>query len=280
VVATVEAGHSGHDHKTGHIDDDLAAETTGATDPVKLRLEETGVLAEFRSLQSSSAARALHEAAEESNAGLLVVGASRRSAVGRAVAGSTGVRLLHGAPCPVALAPRDWKPGGGLKTVGVAYVDSDEGREALRAAHLLAGRAGATLKVFTVIKITPSTHLEAQGQQASWEPEVRDMTDVEGSHRLAAEAHVRAVVAELGGDVAVEAEAFTGHPAEEIVRLSAVVDLMVVGSRGYGPRRAVLLGSVSRRLMEESASPALVLPRGVEGAVESLLAASAAQSSG
>ena len=44
------------------------------------------------------------------------------------------------------------------------------------------------------------------------------------------------------------------------------------GRRGYGPRRAVLLGSVSRHLMDEAASPAIVLPRGVEGAFESLLA--------
>jgi nucleotide-binding universal stress UspA family protein len=272
IVVTVEGGHRRHDHKTGHIDDDLAAEGAGAAGPVESRLKDAGVAAEFRCLQSTSAARALHEAAEESGAALLVVGGSRRSAVGRAVVGSTGVRLLYGAPCPVGVAPRGWKPKGGLETVGVAYVDSDEGREALRSAHALAGRAGGKLKVFTVVKTTPSTHLETDARQASWQHERKDMIDVEGGHLVMAEEHLRDVIADLGGDV--EAEAFNGHPADEIVRLSGLVDLMVVGSRGYGPRRAVLLGSVSRRLMDEAASPTIVLPRGVEGALEPLLSES------
>ncbi len=275
IVATVDGGHHRtHDHRTGHIDEDLITDADPAMESVETRLKEAGVEPEFRRLQSTSAARALHEAAEESSAALLVVGASRRSAVGRAVAGSTGVRLLHGAPCAVAVAPRDWRPKGRLDTVGVAYVDSDEGREALRSAHLLARLAGAKLKVFTVVKITASTHLEADARQGSWEPEVKDMGDVEGGHVIAAEKHLREVVAELGDGVAVDAEAFIGHPAEEAVRLSGLVDLMVVGSRGYGPRRAVLLGSVSRHLMEEAASPTIVLPRGVEGSLESLLAES------
>jgi nucleotide-binding universal stress UspA family protein len=275
IVATVDAGHHArHDHRTGHIDDDLVADSATAVESVEARLKDAGVAVECRRLQSSSAARALHEAAEESGAALLVVGASRRSAAGRAVVGSTGVRLLHGAPCAVAVAPRDWTPKERLDTIGVAYVDSDEGREALRSAHALAGRAGAKLKVFTVVKTTASTHLETDARQASWEHERKDMIDVEGGHLVVAEEHLRDVIADLGGDVAVEAEAFNGHPADEIVRLSGLVDLMVVGSRGYGPRRAVLLGSVSRRLMDEAASPTLVLPRGVEGALESLLAES------
>jgi len=273
IVATVEgAHHRGHDPRTGHVDEDLVADAASGLEPVEAKLKDAGVTCEFRRLQSTSAARALHEAAEELGAALLVVGASRRSAVGRAAVGSTGVRLLHGAPCAVAVAPHDWAPKGHLDTVGVAYVDSDEGRAALSSAHLLASRAGAKLKVFTVVKITPSTHLEADAYQASWEHEVKDMTDVEGGHLIAAEKHLRELVAGLGGDVPADAEAFTGQPAEELVRLSGLVDLMVVGSRGYGPRRAVLLGGVSRRLMDEAASPTIVLPRGVEGGLRSLLA--------
>jgi nucleotide-binding universal stress UspA family protein len=97
------------------------------------------------------------------------------------------------------------------------------------------------------------------------------MSDVAGEHVILAEQHLREVVATLGGDVVVETDAFIGHPAEELVHMSEFVDLMVVGSRGYGPRRAVLLGSVSRHLMNEAACPVIVLPRGVEGAFESLL---------
>jgi hypothetical protein len=36
----------------------------------------------------------------------------------------------------------------------------------------------------------------------------------------------------------------------------------VVGSRGWGPVRRILLGSTSARLMREAHCPVLVLPRG------------------
>jgi nucleotide-binding universal stress UspA family protein len=99
----------------------------------------------------------------------------------------------------------------------------------------------------------------------------RDLVDVEGEHRLEAESQLRDVVAELEGDVPVEAEALVGDPAEVLRDFSKGLDLLVVGSRGYGPLRAVLLGSVSRRLMTEAHCPVIVVPRGVEAALEALL---------
>jgi hypothetical protein len=39
---------------------------------------------------------------------------------------------------------------------------------------------------------------------------------------------------------------------------------MFTGSRGYGPRRAVLLGSVTHGLLESAACPVVVLPRGAD----------------
>ena len=270
IVATVEAvHHQRHDHKTGHVDDDLGSDGAPA-DSLDEKLSAAGVAVERRRLEGTSAARALHEAAEDLDAAMLVVGSSKRSAVGRTVAGSTAVRLLHGAPCAVAVVPRGWEPKDRLATVGVAYVDTDEGRAALQSAYALARSAGARLKVFTVIKVRARDHLEADARQGAWQMEAKDMTGVEGDHVLAAENHLRAVVAEIGADIEVDTEAFIGHPAEEIPRLSATVDLMVVGSRGYGPRRAVLLGSVSRHLMEQAQCPAIVLPRGMrlEGLAE------------
>ena len=45
-------------------------------------------------------------------------------------------------------------------------------------------------------------------------------------------------------------------------RASGELDLLVVGSRGYGPLRAVLLGSVSSALVRSAQSPLVVVPRG------------------
>jgi nucleotide-binding universal stress UspA family protein len=53
-----------------------------------------------------------------------------------------------------------------------------------------------------------------------------------------------------------------GMPAHAIAEAAADFDLLVVGSRGYGPLRRTLLGSVSAKLMRSTPCAALVLPRG------------------
>jgi nucleotide-binding universal stress UspA family protein len=63
-----------------------------------------------------------------------------------------------------------------------------------------------------------------------------------------------------------------GDPAEQLAERSAGVDLMVVGSRGYGPLHSVLVGGVSGRLMRTAHCPTIVVPRGIESALETLFA--------
>jgi nucleotide-binding universal stress UspA family protein len=82
---------------------------------------------------------------------------------------------------------------------------------------------------------------------------------------------VRETVATLGDDVEVEVDAFLEDPADSLIRVSEHLDLLVCGSRGYGPLRAVLLGGVSRRVAAEASCPVIVLPRGVESSLEALL---------
>ena len=53
-----------------------------------------------------------------------------------------------------------------------------------------------------------------------------------------------------------------------------------MGSRGLGPKRAVLLGSVSRRVAERSACPVVILPRGATEKTEALLADAEAHAAG
>jgi len=56
-----------------------------------------------------------------------------------------------------------------------------------------------------------------------------------------------------------------------LVERSAGLDLLVCGSRGYGPVRTVLLGSVSHALAHHARCPLMVLPRGSERRLERLL---------
>jgi nucleotide-binding universal stress UspA family protein len=272
IVATVSAAQAGADgFDAAQLEEDLLTDASEALARVGADLESEGMAIEVRRLASTSAARALYEAAEAEDAGLLVVGSTRRGAVGRVLPGSTAERLMHGAPCAIVVVPHEWQPRGGLRTIGVAYVESPEGREALRSGHAFARRAGATLRVLTVAKVGLASYGETEARTA--EQRGRDFEEVEGEHRVRAEESVRAAVATLGDDVPVEVDAFLEDPADTLVRVSQNLDLLVCGSRGYGPLRAVLLGGVSRRIAAEAHCPVMVLPRGVEGPLRALTSA-------
>ena len=271
VVASVGSGAA----PEGGAQEDLEPGAGDALDELKRELDAEGVAVESVELESTSAARALHEAAEERDAGLLVVGSTGRGTVGRVLPGSTAERLMHGAPCPIAIVPHGWQAGEGLNTLGVAFVDSEEGHEALRGAYALARRAGATLRVLTAVK--PGIRTTYGGLEAGGDVQRgRGETDVEGALRVRAEAGLRDALAALGDDVAVETDAFVEDPADVLIGVSQNLDLLICGSRGYGPLRAVLLGGVSRRLAAEAHCPVIVLPRGVASSLEALLAETAA----
>lgn len=195
--------------------------------------------ADYQVVGPASAARGLHGLAEELSATVIVVGSSADTAMGRMGPGSTGERLLHGSPCPVAIAPRGYRfhqEDSTLRTVAVAYVDSAEGGEALRFAGSMAQRTGAALHLLTVTD-RPESGL---------------------SERLATEA------AEVAPGVATSVEVLAGRDVSAALakRSESGIDLLVCGSRGYGPVRSVLLGGVSRRLVRTAACSVLVVPRG------------------
>ena len=251
-------------------DADLLPDCTPALRRVESQLSMRGIKYDCVKLESTSAARALQEEAERDGAAMLVVGSSRRAGSRRVAAGSTGERLLHGAPCPVDVVPRGWTARATVSTIGVAWTDSEEAREALRAAWALARRVGAELRAFTVVRETLQMRMEAEPRIKEGQLG-RDVIDVLGEHKLYALMKLEEEAAALGGEVPVTTEAFEGDPAEVLVDLSRGVDLLVLGSRGYGPLRSVLLGSVSRRVMAKAHCPVSVLPRGVKAPLDALL---------
>jgi nucleotide-binding universal stress UspA family protein len=65
-------------------------------------------------------------------------------------------------------------------------------------------------------------------------------------------------ISALGG---VEAHATYGHAAEELALFSASLDLLIVGSRGYGPMGRLIHGSTSQQLTHTVRCALLVLLR-------------------
>lgn len=64
-----------------------------------------------------------------------------------------------------------------------------------------------------------------------------------------------------GEGVEVVTEAAVGDPSEVLVERSADADFLVLGSRGLGGIRGLLLGSVSQRCAQHARCPVVIIPR-------------------
>jgi nucleotide-binding universal stress UspA family protein len=218
----------------------------------------------MRPIAELSPAKCIQRVAGQEGASLIVIGSSRRGGVGRVFAGTTAERLLHGAPCPVAVAPQGFhmlEPGD-IRTIVVGYDGSVEAKAALVGARTIARVRGARLRLVEVL-------------DAAWMGTPALMSGP-GYILTADDAEARAIkyltetASTLAPDVPTEPVVAVAAPEQVLADESKSADLVVVGSRGYGPHRAVLLGSVSGRLVRESASPVLVVPRGIEAPLEEL----------
>src|SRR6476469_7661982 len=101
-----------------------------------------------RVLVGHSVERALCELARETDADLIVVGSDRREGDYRAYK-VRGLRLVHGAPCAVAIARRSGEEE--IRHVGVAYDGSPEADLALDAAYDVAARVHAAVTLYLAV---------------------------------------------------------------------------------------------------------------------------------
>lgn len=66
------------------------------------------------------------------------------------------------------------------------------------------------------------------------------------------------------GDTKVESELKFGEPALVLAQEGGELDLLVLGSRSYGPVRRALVGGVSAEVMRSAPCPVMVIPRSSE----------------
>ncbi|HET8949240.1 MAG TPA: universal stress protein [Solirubrobacteraceae bacterium] len=210
---------------------------------------------EARAIQATSPARGLHELADRMSAVALVIGPSLPDPDRGWMAGSVADLLLHGSASPVVIAPGGYfeRAGEPLGVVGAGFKATADGRAALLGAQEIAARADAELRVITVAEPFLFSHI-AMGRE-------HEGLDVERALKQDARAALETAVSALPGELRAEARLLEGAPAATLRRLSGELDLLVLGSRSYGPPRVVLLGPVSRELVRSSACPVMVMPR-------------------
>jgi nucleotide-binding universal stress UspA family protein len=222
-----------------------------------------GDAALYRNVASTSAAHGLADLAEDIEAVMLIVGTTQETGLARALLGSITERLLHGATAPVLVVPPGWRESAPdrISSIGVAYVDTRDGREALRIAVQVALRIPAQVTLYSVIGQSSERYsylIGRTGEQAVLD-KARD------SFGKALEFAAAGVPPELEPRTVL----LEGAVVDSLAALGPDdVDMLVCGSRGYGPVRRVLLGGVSSRLIRGARLPVAVVPRAATASAE------------
>lgn len=215
----------------------------------------TGAKADRVHVEKGSPSKVLFKLAEEGSADLIVLGSTHRASLGRVTPGSVAEHLLNGSRCRLAIAPRGYAralavlsaenageeaddvPAGSPlpavreqpRVVGVGFNSTAEAASALSEAAALADRLDATMRLIAVDVPQAPLH-DAAAQLPS---------------------KLRALPVHLVGD-----------PAEQLLaRAEEGMDLLVLGSRGFGPVMRLMLGSVSAQVIRDAPCPVLVTPR-------------------
>ncbi len=191
---------------------------------------------------AGSAPAALDQIAEVEKPDVVVVGSTHRAGIATVLPGSTADRLLSGASCAIAVAPRGYakERDHSVQHIGVAYDGQRESDLALDVAIETARQVGGDLRLIAVNK---NSSLDSYF----------DETIAAGLKRVPQGISSSSVIA-------------LGQPEEELAKEGAKLDLLVIGSRGYGPVRRVLLGGIAQRVINTATCPVMVVPRGVEAA--------------
>jgi nucleotide-binding universal stress UspA family protein len=199
--------------------------------------------------------------AEEIGAGLVVLGSRGLGPIRRALMGSVSSSVVRHAHCSV-LVVRESGDGGGSelpRKILLAVDGSEGGDAAARSAVDIAGAADSELHVLYVMqteRYIPYPGPEAWEWAANLERAKRHARSwVEGQGRRIQAERAKSTKAHL---------AF-GKPDQEIVKLGEDLHagLVVVGSRGLGALRRVLIGSVSDSVVRHAQCSVLVV-RGQE----------------
>jgi nucleotide-binding universal stress UspA family protein len=196
-------------------------------------------------LVRDTASRALLDTAK--GADLLVVGSRGRGGFGGLLLGSVSNQCVHHGPCPVAVV-RETLDSSRRTRIVVGVDGSACGQEALTWAI---AEAAATQQ--PLVALAAWSWLDQPGE---FDPDFGEK-DV----KAMAEAAVAKALDEVaaGNDVDIEVRTVNDHPGPALIDASSEASLLVVGSRGLGGFRGLLLGSVSNNAVHHAHCPVVVV---------------------
>ena len=172
-----------------------------------------------------------------------------------ALLGSVALHCVTHARCPVVVVHPTSERGRGAPRVVVGLDGSDAARAALAAAVEEGARTAAVVEVV-------ASYVLADRWTDLYSVLIPTADRVRAEVRGAAEVVVREVLAERpAGDPVpdVRLEVVEGAAQDVLVDAAAGADLLVVGSRGRGPVRGILLGSVALHCAMHAPCPVMVV---------------------
>ena len=204
---------------------------------------------------NDSPAAGIYELTDWEKPTAVVIGSTRHGKSGRVQVGTLGGSLLSG-----VREQRRGRPARLRRQAIRSGSDRRRGRRLLAVlarplrGGYLAERANARLAILSVMG---PPHYVLGGLLSPLGPE---------EYREYKEKEWESVYEEAAGrvpdGVAPEPLLLHGEPAEALAEAASDLDLLLLGSRGYGPVKGTLLGSVSARVMAAAPCPVMVVPRG------------------
>jgi nucleotide-binding universal stress UspA family protein len=194
--------------------------------------------------------------AEEIGAGLIVMGSRGVGPIRRALMGSVSESVVRHAHCPVTVVR-----GEAVVFPTKILLATDGSEESDLASSTAADLARGTGSELQVVYVEPASYVYAM---AEWEASRADMrSELRRAAEERADSRLQVQVqriGEAGGEIA-GVHARVGFPDAEIVGLAGKLGagLIVMGSRGLGPLKRALMGSVSDSVVRHASCPILVV---------------------
>jgi nucleotide-binding universal stress UspA family protein len=138
-----------------------------------------------------------------------------------------------------------------LARIGCGFDGEPPAEAALARAIALSAAAHAHLRLIAVFEPLAFGHFVPTAPA--------DLTSLNEAARVALADRLRDALAALG-ELDAESVLLDGDPGSLLTSESESLDLLVVGSRGYGALRSVLTGGVSGHVIRTASCPVLVCP--------------------
>jgi nucleotide-binding universal stress UspA family protein len=217
------------------------------------RLEAAGVEVAGAHLERGPAAEKIADLADRLGVGFIVLGSRGLGRVKRLLLGSVSEGVLRLAPCPVLVmrgGPEAWPPRS-------IVVGEDLSEEAKRAAGI-AANIGSLYEVSVLLVLVYPTIPETIREQSmtAW------TADDEVLFRAWEHLHVLASRLESECGQRPRVSAAIGDPPNVILAAAeegGAPSLIVVGSRGLGAMKRLVLGSVSAAVLRAARGPVLIV---------------------